>query len=181
MAIRIITRADLATFLPIIQEARPGLLDSAEAARVFDADVIIGDPAIPILVTLVREHLTEGPTLNALPPGLAALMRAVNGNSVQVSDFYPLPIRAPGGAAKVAAALKLLASILREGGRRFPVVRQWPVWANFDPQLVSFMKNGLPAAGIAAPFPNAGTSGRFIWHGKFIDAALAVDSLAVDV
>ena len=181
MAIRRLTRDDLAIFHPIIQDAIPGLTNPDEAVRVFNSSVVIGDPDVPILVCLDREHVTDSGILASLPPVLAAFMRLANGNSIQISHFYPLPIREPGGIAKVAAALKLLASILREGSKRFPTISTWPVWAQFDPQLVSFMKNGLPSAGIAAPFPNSRTSGRFIWHARFSDAKQAVDSLAVDV
>lgn len=182
--IRIITAADVDTFLSIIQEARPGLADAMIAAGLFNSTnpfVIIGDPTVPVLVRLERYRITDATTLGALPPALRAGIVAASGFSVQITDFYPLPIGEAGGPAKVAAALKLLASVLREGSKRYPVLRQQPVWAQFSVQLVNFMKNGLPAAGVPAPFPNAGTSGRLIWHTKFIDAALAVDSLAVDV
>lgn len=186
MKIRILTEDDLEEVWPIIRDAYPSFTDERKhlALRLFESSnpfVIIGDPSVPALVRLERYRIGGGASLGSLPVALRNALLQSNGMCVQVTDFYPLPINSPGGAAHVASAIRLLATALRAVAVRYPVVRTQPVWATLDIQLVNFMKNGIPAAGIPAPFPNAGTSGRRIWHTRLIDAALAVDSQAVDV
>jgi hypothetical protein len=188
VAIRIVTADDLDIFWPAIQEAYPSLASKLDAAGVFRSDnpfLVVGDPTVPILVRLERYRISDAGALITFPAQLRNAINAAGGMSVQVTDFYPLPFAAPGGPAIVAAAIKLLATVLRAVSNRYPIVRHQSVWAQgLHPQIVNFMKNGLPQAGIPAPFPNAGVSAAHpdkIWHVKYIDAQNAVDSQAVDV
>lgn len=185
MNLQILTAANIPAVERIVKDARGEAFNVADLFPATGRYLVVADLTIPALVRLEHYQINP-PELRAqqlahFPPALAALVAAANYWSTTVTDFYPLPIRAPGGAAQVAAQLILLATVLRGVRTRFPVVGARPVWANFDPQLVSFMVNGVPAAGIAAPFPLAGHDDRYIWHGALKDAALAADSLAVTV
>ena len=188
MPIRILTVADAPAIQQIAQDARPAGV-AFGAASLFESQnrfIVVGDPSVPALVRLEHYQLDAG-TLAHFPPALAALITTAGGWQTMVTDFYPLAIAAPGGAARVAAALKFLATVLKALPEKAPAgavrtaLLTRPVWARFHPVLVDFMVHGVPAAGILAPFPAAGFDDQYIWHGRLRDARDAVSSLAVNV